>query len=229
MTSDRPPPRFIPPRLVDDAFAESDEPIVWFEMPTGLIVGLRPIHPEDRDALMEGFQTLSEDSRYQRFLSPMVRLTDRQAAYLTDIDQINHFAWGIGIRDEKRAIRGIGVARYVRESNDPQTAEVAVAITDDYQGQGLGSLLVRALAVVADTHGIERLVGFMLGENRPMIRIFEGIGASIDNVGPGLMKADARLGATTLCTLGDKACAELVRVADRAAHPSSLHRGEPDQ
>jgi len=228
MSSDRTRPRFIPPRRVLPRPPPGEEPIVWFEMPDGLQVGLRPIHPDDRDALMEGFRSLSADSRYHRFLTPMSRLSDRQARYLTELDQVNHFAWGIGIRDAEGEIRGIGVARYVRDTNDEGAAEVAVAITDPYQGLGLGSLLVRALAVVASAHGVERLVGVMLGDNRAMVRIFEGIGAGFENAGPGLLKADAPLQTAAVCTLGDDACIELTRVADRAAHPSAHMRDEPN-
>jgi RimJ/RimL family protein N-acetyltransferase len=217
-------PRFIPPRQVEPQPGPHEEPIVWFEMPNGLRVGLRPIHPDDREALVEGFRALSDDSRYQRFLTPMPRLTDHQAKYLTELDQINHFAWGIGIRDADGAVEGIGVARYVRDTADPSAAEIAVAISDEYQGLGLGSLLVRALAVVAETHGVACLTGYMLGSNRPMIRIFERIGARTHAAGPGLVRAEAVLGDRLLCNLGDEACAELIRVADRAAHPSAQHR-----
>ena len=201
--------------------------MVWFEMADGLRVGLRPIHPDDREALAEGFWNLSEDSRYHRFLSPTATLSDRYAAYLTELDQINHFAWGIGIRAADGTIRGIGVARYVRDPENPTTAEIAVAISDEYQGLGIGSLLVRALVVVADTHGIERITGCLMGENRPMIRIFQGIGAQFAASGPGVMEASTILAAHTLCNLGHDACVELIRVADRAAHPSAQHRDIP--
>jgi RimJ/RimL family protein N-acetyltransferase len=220
-------PRFIHPGRVAPPPPPGEEPIVWFEMDDGLQVGLRPIHPDDRQALIDGFHALSSNSRYHRFLSPMPRLTDRQARYLTDLDQVNHFAWGIGIRDPDGTIQGIGVARYVRDAADPDAAEVAVAITDRYQGMGLGSLMARALAVVAATHGIERLTGVMLRENLAMVRIFEGLGARFDPAGPGLVEADARLDRDTLCTLGDEACTELIRVADRAAHPSATMGEEP--
>lgn len=214
-------PRFVHPDRVVPRPPPGEEPIVWFEMADGFQAGLRPIHPEDREALMEGFSALSSDSRYQRFLSPMPRLSERQARYLTDLDQVNHFAWGIGIRDQDGAIKGIGVARYVRDTSDPGAAEVAVAITDRYQGRGLGNLVVRALAVVAATHGIDRLTGVMLRDNRAMIRIFERLGARFEPAGPGLIEADALLHRDTLCTLGDDACTELIRIADRAAHPSA--------
>ena len=128
-TPDRPVPRFVPPGDVQPRPDAGDEPMVWFEMADGLRVGLRPIHPDDREALAEGFWNLSEDSRYHRFLSPTATLSDRYAAYLTELDQINHFAWGIGIRAGDGTIRGIGVARYVRDPENPTTAEIAVAIS----------------------------------------------------------------------------------------------------
>jgi acetyltransferase len=227
--SDRPRHRFVPTHLVEPELPPDEEPIVWFDLENGLRVGLRPIHPADREALVEGFQALSEDSRYHRFLTPMARLSDRQARYLTELDQINHFAWGVGIRAEDGSIHGIGVARYVRDSEHPATAEIAVAIADEYQGMGIGSLLVRALGVVATTHGVERIIGFMLGENRAMARIFEGIGGRLSVAGPGLVRAEAVLSLPTICDLGDEACEELIRVADRAAHPSAQHRSHPDE
>jgi RimJ/RimL family protein N-acetyltransferase len=216
----------IPP---DRAPAEdlAGEPIVWLAMPGGLEVGLRPVHPEDRDLLMEGFAALSEESRYHRFLTPMPRLTDRQARYLTELDQVNHFAWAIGVPDDGSGVRGVGIARYVRDRDDPATAEIAVAITDAYQGLGLGRLLVRALALVASTHGIERLVGTMLGANRPMVRIFEGLGATIKGEGLGLVRAEAALDADRLCDLDADTCAALLAVAARAAHPGELRREPP--
>jgi len=224
MSNDRPVPRFIPPGSAGPDPPLDEEPIVWFEVADDLRVGLRPIHPDDREALVAGFQALSEDSRHHRFLTAMPRLSDRQARYLTELDQVNHFAWGIGTLDGAGEIRGVGIARYVRDPGDEGAAEVAVAIADAYQGRGLGGLAVRALAVVAATHDIDRLVGLMLGENRAMIRIFEQLGAGFENAGQGLVKADVVLRPHTLCTLGNAACTELIRVAGRAAHPSAHTR-----
>jgi RimJ/RimL family protein N-acetyltransferase len=159
----------------------------------------------------------------------MPRLTDRQARYLTNLDQVNHFAWAIGVADDQGAIRGIGVARYVRDRNDPTVAEIAVAITDAYQGLGLGRLLVRALVLVAASHGIERVVGTMLGANRPMVGIFEGLGGTVRGAGLGLVHAEAPLDPDALCDLNDDACAALLAVAARAAHPSDLRREPPGE
>jgi RimJ/RimL family protein N-acetyltransferase len=223
---DRPVPEFVPPERVMPRPAPGEEPVVWFVLPDGGEVGLRPIHAEDREALVEGFRALSEDSRYRRFLTPMARLSTKQARYLTELDQVNHFAWGVGIRDEDGSLRGIGVARYVRTTDDPAVAEIALAIADEHQGRGIGSLLVQALAVVAYSHGIDRLVGLTLGDNRPMMRILERLGGRPSVHSPGVVRMEAVLHQET-CRLGEAACRELVRVADRAAHPSAMHRDPP--
>jgi RimJ/RimL family protein N-acetyltransferase len=215
---------FVPP----DAAPQTAEPIAWFDLADGLRIGLRPVHPEDREQLLEGFAALSPESRYHRFLAPVPRLTPRHAAYLTDLDQVNHFAWGAGIPEDDD-LRGIGVARYVREAEGSASAEIAVAITDAYQGRGLGSLLVTALAHVAASHGIERLTGFMHAENRPIIRIFERLGAHFAQEESGILSAEATITPAMPCVLGDEACHELIRIADRAAHPSTLIRDSDDE
>ena len=66
--ADRTRPAVVPPDR-SPPVEPGGEPVVWFDMPDGLRVGLRPIHPDDREALMEGFASLSEDSRYHRFLT----------------------------------------------------------------------------------------------------------------------------------------------------------------
>ena len=196
-------------------------------MPDGAQVGLRPVHPADRELLMEGFAALSEDSRYHRFLTPMSRLSERQARYLTELDQVNHFAWAIGVPDDEGGILGVGVARYVRDRDDPAAAEIAVAITDDHQGRGLGGLLMRALGTVAACHGIERIYGFMHTENRPMIRIFLSLGGEVHAAGTGLARAEVRLD-PGVCDLGAEICEALIGAADRAAHPSAGGGDPPD-
>jgi RimJ/RimL family protein N-acetyltransferase len=219
-------PAFVPPERAPQL--PDSEPIAWFDLTDRLRVGLRPIHPDDREQLLEGFAALSEESRYHRFLTPVPRLTARQAAYLTELDQVNHFAWGAGI-PKGHELRGIGVARYVRATGDPASAELAVAVTDDYQGVGLGSLLVTAITVVATSHRIERITGYMHAENRPMIKIFERLDARFDRESPGVVFAEATLASETPPQIPEAACTELIRIADRAAHPSALQRDRPEE
>jgi GNAT superfamily N-acetyltransferase len=193
---------------------------VWFRHRDGLVVALRPVHPDDKDALLESFGRLSEETRYQRFLAPMDRLTERQLRYLTELDHVNHFAWAAGFREPDGQETGVGLARYVRTSNDPCVAEIAVVVADEYQGRGLGSLLVDGLALVAMDHGITAFTGFLFGDNRPMLRIFEHLGAVVRDDSPGVMRADLELPPPGGLAVDDQGAAELVWIAGAAAHPS---------
>src|SRR5699024_7718543 len=76
----------------------------------GLAVTLRPLLPEDREGLKEGFERLSDESRYQRFMSPMDELPERYLEYLTNIDYRNHFAVVAGVEDPVRfELDGLGI------------------------------------------------------------------------------------------------------------------------
>jgi RimJ/RimL family protein N-acetyltransferase len=136
---------------------------------------IRPIQPDDKDALIAGLKKLSPESRYLRFLRPVTSLTERELKYLTEIDYTNHFAWVAA--DPDNNLDGYGVARYVRDPKDPEIAEAAVAIVDDQQGNGLGTILMKLLVATAREHGITKFRAWVLGENSEMLRPLEKIGA----------------------------------------------------
>ena len=117
----------------------------------GSHVRLRQGHSSDRDLLLRGFERLSAQSRYQRFLAPMPALSDSMLRYLSHIDHRDHEA--IVALDEQTG-EGLGVARYVRNSEHPDRAEVAVTVIDDWQGRGLGTLLLEVISARAREAGI---------------------------------------------------------------------------
>lgn len=141
----------------------------------GSLARVRPIRADDKEALAAGLDRLSKESRYRRFLRPVSRLSERELAYLTEIDYTNHFAWVAADPDDD--LNGFGVARYVRDPKDPEIAEAAVAVVDDQQGKGLGSILVRLLIATALGNGITTFRGWVLGDNREMLGPLERIGA----------------------------------------------------
>jgi GNAT superfamily N-acetyltransferase len=156
----------------------------------GTSVIVRPIRAEDKAALVEGLERLSPESRYRRFLRPVTGLSDRELAYLTEIDYTNHFAWVAVTDDEDQ--RGLGVARYIRDAKDPEVAEAAVAVADDYQGRGLGSMLIRLLVATALENGITRFQGWVLGDNIEVLRPLARIGARRTPEG-GLLRVEVEL------------------------------------
>jgi GNAT superfamily N-acetyltransferase len=158
----------------------------------GTRVRLRPILPEDKGLLVAGFLSLSPESRYRRFMRPIEELTERQLAYLTEIDYVDHFAW-VAISLEQAVTPGVGVARYVRLPGEAEVAEAAVTVIDDYQGRGLGTLLLEALGAVALEHGIRSFRGYALEVNRPMRELLEAIGARMEHDSPGVMRVEIDL------------------------------------
>jgi GNAT superfamily N-acetyltransferase len=116
----------------------------------GSRVLIRPIRPDDRELVRAGFERLSPESRYRRFLTPMPTLTDQQLAYLTDVDHDDHEAM---IAIDPATADGLGISRFVRDAERPRTAEAAVTVIDEWQGRGLGTALLTALTERARKEG----------------------------------------------------------------------------
>lgn len=154
----------------------------------GTRLAVRPVTPEDRAEIEAGFGRLSAESRYRRFMAPTHTLTNRQLAYLLDIDYRDHFAWGAlaGSGDQQH---GVAVARYVRFSGETDSADTAFTVIDAYQGRGVGSLLLRALAVAAWENRIRRLHFDVLADNRAMLRVLDGFDIPVQPQGEGLCHA----------------------------------------
>jgi GNAT superfamily N-acetyltransferase len=158
----------------------------------GTPVRLRPIVPEDKALLVEGFRRLSAESRYRRFMAPIEELTADQLRFLTEIDYVDHFAW-LALDLDAAGHPGVGVSRYVRIPEEPEVAEAAVTVVDDYQGRGVGTLLLEALGAVALENGITRFRGYALEDNRPILDVLEAMGATTAHDSPGMLRIDVDL------------------------------------
>ena len=154
-------------------------------------IRIRPIVPEDRELIRWGFEHLSDESRYRRFMG-LKHLSEHDLDYLTNIDYKDHFAWVAFAHDVPHE-PGIGVARYVRDKNNPEEAEAAVAVLDDYHHRGIGTLLLEALAAVALENGIKRFTGYVLVENRPMKDLLNNLGAKLATDSPGVERMTLEL------------------------------------
>ncbi|MCP1831580.1 RimJ/RimL family protein N-acetyltransferase [Bradyrhizobium sp. USDA 4532] len=93
-----------------------------------------------------------------------------------NIDFANHVAL-IALADEDEHEVIIGGGRYV--VMDPGMAEIAFVTIDDYQGQGVGTLLMHHLLILARTAGLEQLVAEVLPENTAMRRVFAKFGFQV--------------------------------------------------
>lgn len=148
-----------------------------FILRDGSPVLVRPIVPEDKVRLVEGLARLSERSRYYRFMTAVVRLTEQQLHYLTEIDYAGHMAW-IALDPTVPGEPLLGVGRYIRIEGEPEVAEAAVAVVDSHQGRGLGTLLLGLLALSAVRNRIHHFRAYVLAENLSMLRIFLDLGAT---------------------------------------------------
>jgi RimJ/RimL family protein N-acetyltransferase len=181
----------------------------------GTPVLVRPIRPEDKELLRRGFERLSEESRYRRFMTAVTELSEEQLRYLTEINYIDHFAWAAMLRD--RPDEGLGVARYVRLQDEPDVAEAAITVVDDYQGKGLGTLLLGLLAVAARAADIRAFRAWVLAENTPVIDLLEQVGAQASYDEPGVIRLDVPLDPALL---PDSPAARVLRaIAERVVTP----------
>lgn len=139
----------------------------------GRTVHVRPVRPDDKSLFVEGFEQLSETSRYLRFFATKKALTDDELAYFTEVDGVHHVAFGAVDDDD----HPLGVARYVVLDDEPGVAEVAVTVLDDAQGQGLGHALVEHLVEHARTAHVHTLRFWVLPINSGMLHLLRDLGA----------------------------------------------------
>ena len=144
----------------------------------GPIVALRALRPQERAAVLDVFSRLGDESRRQRFFGAKPRLSDRELDQLTDVDGRTRDALVAVVSHDEHA-ESVGVARFVRETDDPETAEVAFAVADDWQGRGIGTQLADALARRAQAVGIRRLRASAFADNARSLALVRGLGRVI--------------------------------------------------
>ena len=142
----------------------------------GSAVLIRPVRPADDGLLAEGFARLSDRSRRMRFLGPKEALSAAELRYFTDVDHRDHEA--LGALDHVRG-GGVGIARYVRDREDPHTAEIAVTVIDDWQGRGLGTELLARLSERACQEGIGRFTAAVAADNAAMAGLLRNFGGDV--------------------------------------------------
>jgi RimJ/RimL family protein N-acetyltransferase len=145
-----------------------------FKLRSGSEVTIRRLRPDDGAALRRAYDRLSPESKYRRFLAAKPHLTTADTRYLVQVDGRDHVALVATAADDPT--RFLGVARFIRHSDDPELAELAIVVADDLQEEGLGSELVARLAAIATGVGIRRFRGTMLAENRAAHRLVRRAG-----------------------------------------------------
>jgi GNAT superfamily N-acetyltransferase len=87
----------------------------------------------------------------------------------------------------------VGIARYMRDAADPQVAEIAVTVVDDWQGRGLGAELLYRLSDRARQADIHRLTALAAAENVAVAGLARKLGACLGYPGRGMVEYQVAL------------------------------------
>ena len=158
----------------------------------GVRVLFRPISGEDKRRLRDGFERLSPQSRYRRFFRHIDHLSEKDLRYLTEVDFVDHVAW-IALLPDEAGEPGIGAARWIRVAQEPDVAEAAVTVVDDWHGRGIGKTLLFLLARSARARGIRAFRAWVMGENRPILGVLGDLGVRYGAWEGGVVQVDVPL------------------------------------
>jgi len=135
---------------------------------------VRQIRAEDKELLRAGLEHLGAESRYRRFFAPVKQLTAGQLSYFTEVDHHDHEAL-LALAGNGEAV---GVARYIRLTERPAAAEVAVTVVDSWQGRGVATELLQRLVARAREEGVETFTATCLASNHDVVEVLEPLGVT---------------------------------------------------
>src|SRR6516162_450204 len=121
----------------------------------GRPVEIRALRPDDRAELLAAIGRTSTQSLFRRFFAAKRGFTDQEIEFFLHVDFINHVAL-VAVMEEDGRPAIVGGGRYI--VLQPRKAEVAFAVIDRYQGQGIGTALMRQLAEIARAAGLRELI-----------------------------------------------------------------------
>ena len=155
----------------------------------GTRVLVRLYQPDDISEVQLGLKKLSDKSLQLRFMTSMGKIPDTQLKKLKRIDHEHHIAI-CAFDMSQDPMNGIGIARYVRVEKEPQLAEAAITVLNEYQNKGLGTELLYQLGKIGLEKGIHYLRAHVLSTNIPILTIAERAGARISHYEGSVMQID---------------------------------------
>ncbi|WP_111733419.1 bifunctional acetate--CoA ligase family protein/GNAT family N-acetyltransferase [Roseovarius amoyensis] len=143
----------------------------------GTTLTIRPIRPEDAESEAAFVRRMSPEAKRFRFMGTVNELSDEMLARFTQIDYRREMAMVAMVGSGGDEVQH-GVARYTINP-DNTSGEFAIAVSDELQGQGIGTRLMKALFAAARDHGLTKLEGSVLRENVPMLHLMEELGFTV--------------------------------------------------
>ncbi len=167
------------PSMLDKLLSTARQRLAAFITPVsvrlrdGTEVDLRPVLPGDNERTSRGPVEFSGETLYRRFQS-VAAPSESMMRYLFEVDYIHHFVWVVTDGPDGPVVAD---GRFVLDANDPTVAEVAFIVADAYQNRGIGTLLMGALSIAAEYHGVQRFTARVLSDNMAMRAILDHAGA----------------------------------------------------
>lgn len=142
----------------------------------GRRVNLRPIRPSDQSRIRDGIIEMSDQARYLRFFSTFREPPEGIVRRLGAVDGLTHIGWGALLMEEDEH-HAMGAAHAIRTQENSSTAELAIAVLDEYQGLGLARMLIAAVLAHCLKAGIQTMDIHILPENKPATTLMLSLGA----------------------------------------------------
>jgi CRP-like cAMP-binding protein len=173
---------------------------------------LRPVLPGDAERF-EVSGAFSRQTLYRRYQGGAP--TEGRLAYLFEVDYVDHFVWVVTDGVDGPVIAD---ARFIRDQDDPGSAEVALTVADTYQGRRIGTLLLGALAVAARVDAIERFHARVFSDNPPARALGDKVNARWENEEPGVVTTTGEIPALDDLPLDDDTRRQIQHVARQVIH-----------
>jgi GNAT superfamily N-acetyltransferase len=139
------------------------------ELRNGCRVEIRALRPDDRADLLAAVGRTGAESLFRRFFAAKRGFSEKEIAFFLNVDFIAHVALVAVVEEGERRVI-VGGGRYIVVQ--PGKAEVAFAVVDKYQRQGIGATLMHHLATIARSSGLRELVAQILPDNTAMLKVF---------------------------------------------------------
>jgi len=144
----------------------------------GLVIQLRPVNIDDEPLIKDLFYSLSDKSLQRRFMSLRRDVPHEMRQEYVVIDYTKEMVILATIEEGGREI-AVGMGQTIKDANH-QTAEVAFAVRDSYQDQGIDTELLSYLTNLAQKEGLQGFTADVLVENKPMLHVFEKLGFDME-------------------------------------------------
>lgn len=152
------------------------------KLDNGTHICLRRVRHSDLGRIEEGISQMSDQSRYLRFFSGSKTMPPSVVERLANVDGTHHIAWGAVDMDED-GHPAIAAAHMFRETETNEEGEFAIAVLDQYHGQGVARILMTALFLDCYCEGLRHLRIEMLRNNKKAYGLIRSIGGT-----PGVLE-----------------------------------------